>query len=232
VSAAEQLTEFGHTAAGQVLERSGDVVRIQVRTGEWFSISLRDLERVGARRWSMRRWKAQPGKLYVQRTVRPPGSGRNGKKTSLSLHRFILEAKPGEVVDHKNGRPLDNTRENLRLCTPRENTTNVTSSKNQKLGGWKGVSWNKNAGKWEANIAGGAVRENGKRKRIYLGLFTDPVAASHAYDAAAVRYFGEFANINHPENLPDLIALTAALAESAERSVVADLLANPATERP
>jgi hypothetical protein len=35
-----------------------------------------------------------------------------------------------------------------------------------------------------------------KGKHISLGCYTDPVVAARAYDAAALKYFGEFAMTN------------------------------------
>lgn len=156
-----------------------------------------DAERVLTHRWHTKRKSADPTKVYVQRTVRLE-PGRRGRKTSLALHRFILDAPEGLFVDHRNGDPLDNRRENLRICTVRENSTNIVSSKNRKAGGFKGVSWNRNAGKWEAYIGAGAVGPNGRRRRMYLGLFADPADAARAYDAAAALHFGEFAALNFP----------------------------------
>lgn len=226
MSAAESLSDAGYTAAGQTFLRQGDVVQILMACGLWFSISAEDFERVGQFRWSAKRNRKLPNKIYVQRNVREPGSGRNGPKKTIALHRFIMGVTDPDVwVDHRHGTPLDNTRGNLRITDARGNATNVTSSKRQKLGGFKGVTWNKRAKKWQVSICAGPPRPNGKRKQLYLGIYTDPLEASHVYDAAAVRYFGEFANINHPENLPDLIALTGAIAEHAERGAVADLLA-------
>lgn len=67
----------------------------------------------------------------------------------------------------------------------------------QRFPGWQGPV-NRNAGKWEAGIAAGEKRANGKRKRVYLGLFDDPKEAALAYDAAAREHFKDFASLNFP----------------------------------
>lgn len=56
---------------------------------------------------------------------------RNSRNTSKycqssevgQLHRFLLKLEKGDgkVVDHINGDPLDNRKQNLRLCTNQEN---------------------------------------------------------------------------------------------------------------
>ncbi len=152
-------------------------------------------------RWHAKRKASQPGKAYAQRTVRLT-SGRDGKKTAVTLHREVMCALPHEVIDHRNGNGLDNRKENLRRTDARGNATNVTSSKNHKRGGWKGVSWNPTAGKWQAAICAGEVKPNGKRRQLYLGCFDDPIAAARVYDAAARKHFGEFASCNLPEETP------------------------------
>jgi hypothetical protein len=116
------------------------------------------------------------------------------------MHREIMGAASGQIVDHANGITLDNRKSNLRVASARDNSNNVTSSKNQKNGGYKGVCWHKRAGKWEAYISSGEVKDNGKRRRVYLGLFVDPIEAALAYDAEAKRVFGEFAALNFPEH--------------------------------
>lgn len=152
-----------------------------------------DLERVAQHRWHLKVQRKNPGKYYAQTTV-----SVGGKKTSIQLHRFLVNAPDGVFVDHRDGNPLNNRRDNLRLCTNRQNQENVVHSKNQKRGGYKGVNWNRNAQKWEAGIAAGERRSDGKRRRLYLGLFVDPKDAARAYDAAALKHFGEFAALNFP----------------------------------
>jgi hypothetical protein len=172
--------------------------RIPLGHGLFALVDAEDFERVGVHRWHLKRKKSQPGRYYAQRTIRL-GSGRKAPKTTSLLHREVLGAQQFEIIDHRNGDGLDNRRENLRRTDIRGNATNVIFSKNRKLGGFKGVSWNANAAKWQASICAGEVRPNGKRKQIYLGLFLDPAEAARAYDAAAREHFGEFAALNFPE---------------------------------
>jgi hypothetical protein len=176
----------------------GHGVVLPLTQGQRALIDVEDVEKVGRYRWHLKVQRKNPGKFYAQTTIRL-SSGRAGRKTSIQLHRYLLDAGPEHQVDHINGDPLDNRRANLRLCSARENATNKVHSKNRKAGGFKGVSWNRNAGKWEAGIAAGEVKASGRRRRLYLGLFNDPVAAAHAYDAAALKYFGEFAALNFPQ---------------------------------
>ena len=57
--------------------------------------------------------------------------------------------------------------------------------------GFKGVTWNKQRKKWQAQI-----KVNGMEK--YLGRFTAPEDTARAYDKAARKYHGEFTYTNFP----------------------------------
>lgn len=45
---------------------------------------------------------------------------RNRRKT-VYMHRFLMDAPKGKVVDHLDGNSLNNCRENLRISTWKEN---------------------------------------------------------------------------------------------------------------
>jgi AP2 domain/HNH endonuclease len=95
-------------------------------------------------------------------------------------------------VDHINGNGLDNRRTNLRPATSAENARNRRSQRGSSSP-YKGVSWIRSRRNWRANLRVGD-------RLIHLGSYTDPADAARAYDAAALKYFGEFARLNFPED--------------------------------
>jgi hypothetical protein len=119
---------------------------------------------------------------------------------SLRMHRLIMGAKPGQVVDHRNGDGLDNRRENLRICTTRRNSENRAQyvATKRSIGGYLGVYKHKNSGLWVARIHAGEINSEGERRGISLRTFATAEEAARMYDAAAVHYFGEFAALNFP----------------------------------
>jgi hypothetical protein len=121
-------------------------------------------------------------------------AGRYKKGKLVFMHREIMQPPKGKIVDHKNRNKLDNTRDNLHVCTQQENTRN-TGKRNGTSSRFIGVHYHKSAGKWCA-----AIHFEGKH--IHLGLFTDEVEAARAYDRKAVELFGEFARLNFPEEWP------------------------------
>ena len=118
---------------------------------------------------------------------------RNSTKEcqQTELHRFILEPKDGEFVDHINGDTLDNRRANLRVCNKSQNAANTPKTGKKTHSKYKGVSYLNHAKKWLAYI-----RVNYKQK--HLGYFTKQEEAAKAYDIAAEENFGEFARLNFP----------------------------------
>jgi len=141
-----------------------------------------DFESANKYKWGAR-INRETGTVYAQRQI------RNGlSKETILLHRFISAAQGNFEVDHKNGNGLDNRRENLRVCTKVNNIRNQRKQKNNSTG-FKGVSWDKPMKKFRAQITV-------SYKRIHLGYFDSAEDASRAYDAAARKYFGEFARTN------------------------------------
>lgn len=123
------------------------------------------------------------GRFYIRRYERV-----GDKYKVVLLHRELLCAKVGAVVDHINGDTLDNRRTNLRLCTYAENSRNAKLSKANKSG-YKGVSWNNCLGYWQAKIC---VNWH----QIHLGWFKRPEDAYLAYCKAANKYHKDFARLS------------------------------------
>jgi hypothetical protein len=112
----------------------------------------------------------------------------NGVQHVTYMHRLIMGAKKGQFVDHINHDPLDNRRTNLRLCTHSQNHMNRTKLLG-KSSRYKGVTWNKQVGKWKASI-----QAEGKYR--FIGYFMNELHAALAYDMWAKPTYGEFANLN------------------------------------
>lgn len=110
---------------------------------------------------------------------------------TILMHREILGAKKGDIIDHKNGDPLDNRACNLRLCTSKQNSRNSKIHKNNTTG-YKGIVLHKPTGKYHSRI----VLDG---KKLSLGYFDNPVDAALAYDKKALELFGEFAFLNFPD---------------------------------
>ncbi len=113
----------------------------------------------------------------------------SGEMLVLYMHRIILDAPAGMVVDHINGDRLDNRRDNLRLGTISQNNANRQHYSTSEAP-FKGLSWNR--GKWQVRIG-----VNGRR--VYLGRYASPTTAALMYDAAARHFYPEFNRCNFPE---------------------------------
>lgn len=122
-------------------------------------------------------------KYYAVRTHHITG-GRRGRKTSIQMHAAIR----GKGSDHRNMCSLDNRRKNLRPASRSQNGANCRPRSGRRF---KGVYRRPNRPYIES-----AITVSGKT--LFLGHHTSEELAARAYDAAARRYFGEFARTNFP----------------------------------
>ena len=113
---------------------------------------------------------------------------KNGVKTSIYMHRLIMNAPKGIPVDHRDNNGLNNCKSNLRLATFAQNNTNRDKRKDNKSG-FKGVSWCKMRGSYVANISY-------KKKKIHIGHSESKIEAAMMYNQKAIELYGEFAKIN------------------------------------
>lgn len=152
------------------------MMKIPLTKGKFALVDNDDIERIFKHSWCMHTHG------YAQ--------CRSNKKILL-MHRFIMGAKPGQVIDHINGNKLDNRKKNLRFCTMSQNFANrpITISNST---GYKGVDWREERKKFRARI-----RIN--YKNIFLGYFDTAEEAAKRYNREAKRLFGEFALLNKVE---------------------------------
>ena len=111
------------------------------------------------------------------------------KQSFIYLHRLLISPPKGMVVDHIDGNPLNNIRNNLRICTHSQNLCNQMAVR-KHTSKYKGVSWDKRNRNWNSRIG------IGNNTTKHIGSFEDEVQAAIAYNNAALKYFGEFAKLN------------------------------------
>lgn len=120
---------------------------------------------------------------YAARTIR-----KDRRKITIRMHTFIMGTPKGMDTDHINHNGFDNRRCNLRICSRSQNLQNSQVMRKTSTN-FKGIYWNKVHRKWLVSI-------KVNHQRVFIGLFESETEAANAYDEAAKKYYGEFANTN------------------------------------
>jgi len=175
-----------HKPAALIPAEDGSML-VPLQDGQFAVIDAEDSAKVAPYNWRLE------ARGYVVRTrldADGPGAG------AIRLHRVVMGASGTLDVDHIHGNKLDNRKGQLRSASRSQNRANARLQSNN-TSGYRGV--HRSHGKWVASV--------GKRgtggKMIHVGVFDDPIAAAHAYDAAATEIHGEFARLNFPDESPE-----------------------------
>lgn len=121
-------------------------------------------------------WRPSPSKKRIYAST----SIKKDKWRKVYMHRLIMQPKGGQQVDHINGNPLDNRRENLRLCDGYKNAHNRGRNDGKQYKG---------------------VRKSGEGWRMTISKsFLTAEEAALAYNETAKILFGEFACLNEVAN--------------------------------
>lgn len=110
--------------------------------------------------------------------------------TTIYLHRLLMGAVDGEIVDHRDGDGLNCTRENLRVGTMSENNANRSTT--EAGSGFRNVYPSQmDKRRWQARVEkNGGVFRGPPRKR--------PEVAAHDADTLLRALYGEWATLNFP----------------------------------
>jgi len=146
-------------------------MKIKVGLSQFADVDEIDFEKLNQFRWSFH------SAGYATRN-----------RARILMHREIMNAPRGMVVDHIDGNRLNNQRSNLRVCSHKENCRNQKKQIIKRSSRFKGVSLYRN-GKWRV-----AIKLN--QVDIHIGYFESEESAALAYNKKALDLFGEFAKLN------------------------------------
>ena len=94
---------------------------IPVSGGNFAAVDDEDYDYLMQRKWQI------SGKGYATRYDR----FKDKPRVIIFMHRAIMKAKNGDIVDHKDGNKLNNQKSNLRFATPAQNSQNRRVVKNK-----------------------------------------------------------------------------------------------------
>lgn len=116
---------------------------------------------------------------------------------SIRMHQLVKQREDKEnVIDHINNNKLDNQESNLRECTQQQNMYNKSPHKNSKSK-YKGVE-RLESGKYRVFIKIG-------KRNLFVGNFEEENVAAYAYDQVAKYFYGDFAYLNFPCTLKEIV---------------------------
>jgi hypothetical protein len=142
------------------------------------------------------KWTAVITGQHIKRIYAYRRSGWDNVKRrwtqTLWMHREIAKPEIGFDVDHIDRDTLNNRKDNLRCCTRSQNLAN----NRRPLGvtGFRGVMLTN-----DGSIFPYKTQFRGR----HVGTFPTIEEAARAYDAMAIKEFGEFATLNFPLSIPD-----------------------------
>ena len=116
----------------------------------------------------------------------------NGVSTRILMHRLIMKTPVGVMTDHIDHNGLNNQKHNLRLCTNGQNLMNRRPRESSKYLGVYVIKTIRKKSVYKSIRADITVN----KKTIHLGSFKTEEDAALAYNEAALKYHGEFANPN------------------------------------
>lgn len=162
---------------------------IYTRNGEAIQIDEEDHEKIRGSVW------------YIDNTGYPRrGGGTTMKGTPRLLHRIVMDAKAGEILDHINGDRTDCRKSNLRLANAVQNARNRRKvNKDNFTSRFKGVTRRKlkdGTFRWLARVKNRGVER-------YIGLYNTEEEAAQAYNLHAAEVFDKFVRLNIIEPKPD-----------------------------
>lgn len=113
---------------------------------------------------------------------------KSGQERWVLLHRFIMQPKKGEQIDHVNHNGLDCREINMRTCNQSQNNANARPHLDSSSQ-YKGVSWCKRDRTW-------CVKVTKNHKSMRISTFHNEHEAAKAYNQIATELYGEFAYLN------------------------------------
>lgn len=138
-------------------------------TGKYAIVDDDDYDRLAACKWQL--------------SARGYAAARN----QIQMHRKVMAAPRGTLVDHINGDKLDNRKANLRLATNQQNLWNRSKPNRYGYYGVHPPRTRKEGWRY--------IIKNGDRQEYRAGFETARDACL-AYNARALELRGEFAKLN------------------------------------
>lgn len=139
-----------------------------------FMFDIEDLPIIQSRNW----YKDKDGYLASSYIYK-------GRRRFVMFHRIVMNAKPGQTVDHINRNRADNRKYNLRCCSRFENNLNRGRRSTNKSG-TIGVHYDSKRNKWVANITY-------NKRRIFIGRFSTKESAIKTRLQKEEELFKDFA---------------------------------------